>query len=138
MQKSFQFIILFFYNFTKIKIKSFECPKFIRNYEKNLWLEHQTLDWWVVCPIDPATQRIILKIVEFQLKSIFSPRLMLTASDPSKGKLSNPPSGVIQWDQTLLNSAWNSLIEYWITGGWWGIPHQCRLGPTIVQSCLQR
>ena len=26
---------LFFYKFTKIKIKSFECPKSIRNYEKN-------------------------------------------------------------------------------------------------------
>ena len=44
-QVSFVFIIsckilcknpfnLFFYNFTKIKIKSFECPKSIRNYEK--------------------------------------------------------------------------------------------------------
>ena len=32
LQKLFQFI-LFFYEFTKIK--SFECPKFIRNYEKN-------------------------------------------------------------------------------------------------------
>jgi hypothetical protein len=26
---------LFSYNFTKIKIKSFECPNSIRNYEKN-------------------------------------------------------------------------------------------------------
>ena len=34
LQKLFQFIFLFFYNFTKIKIKSFECPKSIRNYEK--------------------------------------------------------------------------------------------------------
>ena len=33
-KKSFQFIFLFFYNFTKIKIKSFKCPKSIRNYEK--------------------------------------------------------------------------------------------------------
>ena len=27
LQKSFQFIILFFHNFTKMKITSFECPK---------------------------------------------------------------------------------------------------------------
>ena len=36
----------------------------------NAWnirrLEHQTLGNWVVCPIDPATQRNILKIVGFQ------------------------------------------------------------------------
>ena len=31
LQTSFQFIFLFFHNFTKIKIKTFECP----NYEKN-------------------------------------------------------------------------------------------------------
>ena len=35
LHKSFQFIFLFFSNFTKIKIKNFECPKSIRNYEKN-------------------------------------------------------------------------------------------------------
>ena len=29
LQKSFQFIFLFLYKFTKIKIKSFECPKSI-------------------------------------------------------------------------------------------------------------
>ena len=27
-------VSIFFYQFTKIKIKSFECPKSIRNYEK--------------------------------------------------------------------------------------------------------
>jgi hypothetical protein len=31
------------YNFTKIKIKCFECPKPIRNYKKKYCLEHQTL-----------------------------------------------------------------------------------------------
>ena len=37
-QKPFQFIILFSYKIAKIKIKSFECPKSIRNYEKkNTW-----------------------------------------------------------------------------------------------------
>ena len=34
LQKSKQFIFLLFYNFTKIEIKSFECPKSIINYEK--------------------------------------------------------------------------------------------------------
>ena len=29
------FFFVFFYNFTKIKKKNFECPKSIRNYEKN-------------------------------------------------------------------------------------------------------
>ena len=34
LQKSFQFILLFFYKITKIKIKSFQCPKTIRNYKR--------------------------------------------------------------------------------------------------------
>ena len=42
LQKSFQFIFLFFYKITKIKIKSFECPKSIKSIEKNntwnIWL----------------------------------------------------------------------------------------------------
>ena len=38
----------------------FDCPKSIRNCEKNnAWL-------MFVCPIDPANQHIILKIVGFQ------------------------------------------------------------------------
>ena len=35
LQKLFQFIFLWIYEFTKIRIKSFECPKSIRNYKKN-------------------------------------------------------------------------------------------------------
>ena len=42
-----------------MKIKSFECPKSIRNYEKK-YLERQTLGPRVVCPIGPLNQRIIL------------------------------------------------------------------------------
>ena len=34
LQKSFQFIFLFFYEITKIKIKSFECPKSIKTIKK--------------------------------------------------------------------------------------------------------
>ena len=54
LQKPFQFIFYFFlYKITKMKIKSFECPKSIRNY-KEKYLEHQTLGRRVVCPIGPA------------------------------------------------------------------------------------
>ena len=41
----------FFYNFTTIKIKTFECPKSIRNYEKKKYLECQGLGRQFVCPI---------------------------------------------------------------------------------------
>ena len=48
--------------FTKIKIKSFECPKSIRNYGKNkAWNIRRLVDESFV----PSTQRIILKIVGF-------------------------------------------------------------------------
>ena len=50
-----------------MKIKSFECPKSIRYYEKKKYLEHQALGRRVVCPISPANQRIILQIVGFLL-----------------------------------------------------------------------
>jgi hypothetical protein len=54
LQKLFQFIFLFFYNFTKIKRKSFECPKSRRNYEKNnAWNIRLLVDESFV----PATQR---------------------------------------------------------------------------------
>ena len=52
MQNSIYFLI-FFYKFTKIKIKSFQCPKSIRNYKK-ICLEHQTLGRWVIRPSEPA------------------------------------------------------------------------------------
>ena len=50
--------IYFLYKFTKIKIKSFEYPKSIRN-EKNICLEHQMLGRRFICPSKPANQRII-------------------------------------------------------------------------------
>ena len=37
LQNSLQKPSQFFYKITKIKIKHFECPKSIRNYEKNYW-----------------------------------------------------------------------------------------------------
>ena len=42
LQKYFQFF--FFYNFTKIKLKIFECSKSMRNYEKKIILG--TSDAW--------------------------------------------------------------------------------------------
>ena len=42
-----------------MKIKIFECPKSIRNYEEK-YLERQTLGRRVVCLIGPANQRILL------------------------------------------------------------------------------
>ena len=59
LQKSFQFIFLFFYEITKAKIKSFDCPKSIK-IKKNKYTEHQTLGRRFVWPIVPANQRIIL------------------------------------------------------------------------------
>ena len=69
LQKPFYFIFfIYFFQFTRMKIKSFECPKSIRNYEKKRYLECKMLGRLVVCPIGPANQRIILLIVGF-LKS---------------------------------------------------------------------
>ena len=42
-KNSFNLLFLFFYKITKIKIKSFECPKAIRNYEKKIL---ETSDAW--------------------------------------------------------------------------------------------
>ena len=39
---------IFFYNFRKIKIKSFECPKSLRNYEKKIL---GTSDTWSMSPL---------------------------------------------------------------------------------------
>ena len=47
LQKSFQFIFLFFYEITKMKIKSFECPKSIKNYEKKILGKSDI--WWTCC-----------------------------------------------------------------------------------------
>ena len=43
-----------------MKIKSFECPKSIKKYEKKKYLKHQMLVQQVVCPIGQANQYIIL------------------------------------------------------------------------------
>ena len=40
----FNLFFYFFYKITKMKIKSFECPKSIRNYEKNTWNIRRLVD----------------------------------------------------------------------------------------------
>ena len=54
----FNLFSYFFYKITKIKIKSFECPKSIKSIKK--YLEHQILGRRFVGPIVQATQRNIL------------------------------------------------------------------------------
>ena len=48
-----------FHYFLIIKIKSFECPKSIRNYEKKC-LEHQTLGRWLSWTNEPPNERNML------------------------------------------------------------------------------
>ena len=54
LQKLFQFISLFLYKFTKTRIKSFECPKSIKNCEKN---NAQNIRRMVCESFDPGTQQ---------------------------------------------------------------------------------
>ena len=60
---------LFFFYFLIIKIKSFKCPKSIRNYEKNN-------AWNIRCLVaetnKPVNQRIIIEIDQFMLIIKFS------------------------------------------------------------------
>ena len=51
----FNLFSYFFYKITKIKMRSFECPKSIKSVKK--YSEHQTLGRQFVCPIVQATQR---------------------------------------------------------------------------------
>ena len=45
LQKPFQFIFLFQYKITKMKIESFDCPKSIKDYEKkNTWNVKRLVD----------------------------------------------------------------------------------------------
>ena len=49
----FNYFFHSFYKITKMKIKSFECPKSIRNYEKNTWNVRRLVDESFV----PSAQR---------------------------------------------------------------------------------
>ena len=71
LQKSFQFIFVYFYNFTKITIKSFKYSKskpathtvLFSIYQNNTWIIRHMVNE----TIDQATQHIILKIVWFHI-----------------------------------------------------------------------
>ena len=49
----FNLFFIFSYKSTKIRIKSFECPKSLRDYKKII-LEHQTLGRRVICSREPG------------------------------------------------------------------------------------
>ena len=59
---------LIFHNFTKIKMKSFECPMSIRNYENinNPWNIRPMVNESFVPSTQGASAHIILKIVVFK------------------------------------------------------------------------
>ena len=54
-----------FYNFTKIKIKNFECPKSIRNYEKKIMLG--TSDTWSTSHSSRRTSELAYYIVDCRI-----------------------------------------------------------------------
>ena len=68
MQKSFQFIFLFFffYKITEIKIKSFECPKSIRNYKKKIMLG--TSDTWSTSHLSKRTSEQAYYVISSDFK----------------------------------------------------------------------
>ena len=66
------------YDFTNIKIKSFECPKSIRNYEKKIMLG--TSDAWLIsCWFHGATEPAYY-IVDCQILYRSWPRLITNNS----------------------------------------------------------
>ena len=50
---------IFFYKFTKIKVKSFECPKSIRNYKKKML---GTSDAWSTSHLCPQTSVLYCRL----------------------------------------------------------------------------
>ena len=67
LQKWFQFIFLFFYKFTKIKTKSFECPKSIRNYKKNNASNIRRLVDESFVPANQQTSVLYCRLSDFRL-----------------------------------------------------------------------
>ena len=64
-QKLFQFIFIFFYKFTKIRIKSFECPKSIKSIKKNTWNIRLLVDDSFV-PLSKQPSVIYCRLTDFQ------------------------------------------------------------------------
>ena len=59
---------LFFYNFTKMKVKSFECPKSIRNYEKKIMLG--TSDAWSMSRSSQRASVLYWRMSDFNIVSL--------------------------------------------------------------------
>ena len=61
-------------------------------------MEHLRLGWWVVCPIDPASQRIILKIIGFlESYEYFLPPHISTRFSDLPTALDYLPSKLWRW-----------------------------------------
>ena len=69
LQKSFQFIFLSFHKFTKMKIKSFECPKSITNYKKTML---RTSDGWSTSHLSWRTSKPAYYIVDCRILCILT------------------------------------------------------------------
>ena len=64
--KALKTVYFYFCNIIKKISKSTEtifAKNFARNYENKWYMKHQTLGRWVICPIGPANQSILLYIV---------------------------------------------------------------------------
>merc|ERR1712051_984568 len=67
LQKSFRFIFLIFYKITKLKIKSFECPKSIKSIRKNnAWNIRLLVDDSFV-PFSKQPSVIYCRLTDFKL-----------------------------------------------------------------------
>ena len=65
---SIYFLYFFFYKITKMKIKSFECPKSIRNYEKkNTWNVRHLVDESFV-PSVQQTSVLYCRLTDFKIE----------------------------------------------------------------------
>ena len=65
LQKLFQFIFIFFHKITKMKIKSFECPKSVRNNEKKIMIGKS--DTWLMSLLYRPLSKPVYYIVDWQI-----------------------------------------------------------------------
>ena len=82
-------------------------------------MEHQTLGWWVVCPSDPASQCIILKIVGFYychiMFAFFVMLLKLFINSTRKLKSLNNPTGPhLRFFSIKIDQRRTLLEEFWL------------------------
>ena len=71
LQKLFQFNFHFSYKFTKIKIKSFECPKSMRNYKKkNAWNIRRLVEESFI-PVNQWTSILYCRLSDFYRPTVY-------------------------------------------------------------------